>query len=644
MMKNSSQHIQDQLNELKTIKSNNTNIHKRRRNTVIQSQLRKNKLIGMGLSININEIQKLQSSIPHLVNVTNDPLMTESLLYPCREGTTRIGSNGGNNNVQQDIQLSGLKIQDEHAVLVNHLTDSSSGTTEVHIYPMEDAPLMVNGRKIHSSDGPVRLRHGDWILFGYNHVFRFKDPLNTGSDGGPIHSIARKLQYRDIIESASSLRPTTHRDQHLPKHDEWAAKNVFQHKDKMSIIKNLKVAMSLTTEANSIVEDMGFQQIFDCSISTTEINVQSLSLLNNTNDIENTFTNLINHGKHDIIIRGYYTNRHLFHELDKNFRKYEIDVDSSSSTSSIPSSTSSSSSVDPTQAIQDDENDASTMEYQRLPLFLETSLEPFGLFMINLRELYSKYLLNINNGTSNNSNSGKSAGLSAPMDDSGNRTMDATNSRNRSKSTAVFNYHNLFNSGEFKNRIIYQYIQCFIKAGIKEMNIIGPLKTRSNQYFASTNPTTPTPTPTAAATKGDYKKDERLLDPEEDDNGVTNTQYLMTLIKENAKLAHLLKIKNNKDNEMKHWPGTFLGMMIEQSSFFHVESVANLSFLFFFFSFFLFFCSSSFLLSNNTVDSSGQPAGYFSPDVKVFSDILNHDLESISSRWISNFLFSLEEK
>ena len=47
---------------------------------------------------------------------------------------------------------------------------------------------------------------------------------------------------------------------------------------------------------------------------------------------------------------------------------------------------------------------------------------------------------------------------------------------------------------------------------------------------------------------------------------------------------------------------------------------------------------SKFLLAN------GHPAGYFSPDVKVFSDILNHDLASISERWIHNFQFQVSSR
>ena len=66
----------------------------------------------------------------------------------------------------------------------------------------------------------------------------------------------------------------------------------------------------------------------------------------------------------------------------------------------------------------------------------------------------------------------------------------------------------------------------------------------------------------AARSEGEKKERmERLLDPEDPEgNGVTNTQYLMTLIKENAKLAHLLKTSREKEAENRHGPATFNGV------------------------------------------------------------------------------------
>ena len=56
---------------------------------------------------------------PHLVNLNEDPLMSECLVYYIKEGQTRLGR-PNNASVTQDIQLSGPLILSEHCVFNNH--------------------------------------------------------------------------------------------------------------------------------------------------------------------------------------------------------------------------------------------------------------------------------------------------------------------------------------------------------------------------------------------------------------------------------------------------------------------------------------------------------------------------------------------
>ena len=79
-------------------------------------------MAAIGLSLNSHEGSAAvgigqPSSMPHLVNLNEDPLMSECLLYYIKEGVCRVGRL--NSPVKQDIQLSGLNIQDEHCVLEN---------------------------------------------------------------------------------------------------------------------------------------------------------------------------------------------------------------------------------------------------------------------------------------------------------------------------------------------------------------------------------------------------------------------------------------------------------------------------------------------------------------------------------------------
>ena len=121
----------------------------------------------MGIAISVDELQKMQKSIPHLVNVSADPLMSEALLYPCKEGMTRIGSKEKDPEeentfeataaMRQDIQLTGLKIRDEHAVLTNH-------DHHCELRVLDSAQCMVNGIEVTSNDKPLTLCHGDWYV------------------------------------------------------------------------------------------------------------------------------------------------------------------------------------------------------------------------------------------------------------------------------------------------------------------------------------------------------------------------------------------------------------------------------------------------------------------------------------------------
>ncbi|XP_037088906.1 kinesin-like protein unc-104 [Pollicipes pollicipes] len=54
---------------------------------------------------------------PHLVNLNEDPSMSECLIYYIKEGITRVGS--AEANIPQDIQLIGLHIYNEHCIFEN---------------------------------------------------------------------------------------------------------------------------------------------------------------------------------------------------------------------------------------------------------------------------------------------------------------------------------------------------------------------------------------------------------------------------------------------------------------------------------------------------------------------------------------------
>ncbi|XP_068147761.1 kinesin-like protein unc-104 isoform X9 [Drosophila tropicalis] len=101
---------------------------------------------------------------PHLVNLNEDPNLSECLLYYIKDGLTRLGTHEA--NVPQDIQLSGSHILKEHCTFENR-------NSMVTLLPHKDAIIYVNGRKLVE---PEVLKTGSRVILGKNHVFRFTNP------------------------------------------------------------------------------------------------------------------------------------------------------------------------------------------------------------------------------------------------------------------------------------------------------------------------------------------------------------------------------------------------------------------------------------------------------------------------------------
>uniref|UniRef100_A0A8C1KKQ3 Kinesin motor domain-containing protein n=1 Tax=Cyprinus carpio TaxID=7962 RepID=A0A8C1KKQ3_CYPCA len=97
---------------------------------------------------------------PHLVNLNEDPLMSECLIYYIKDGVTRVGQE------DVDIRLSGQFIKELHCVFCSEVM-------VVTLEPLVGAETYVNGKRI--TDGVV-LKQGNRIVMGKSHVFRFNHP------------------------------------------------------------------------------------------------------------------------------------------------------------------------------------------------------------------------------------------------------------------------------------------------------------------------------------------------------------------------------------------------------------------------------------------------------------------------------------
>ncbi|XP_029564146.1 kinesin-like protein KIF1A isoform X13 [Salmo trutta] len=106
---------------------------------------------------------------PHLVNLNEDPLMSECLLYYIKDGITRVGRVDASS--RQDIVLSGHFIKDEHCTFTS--TTGPMGEIAVTLEPCEGAETYVNGKRV--TEATV-LKSGNRIILGKSHVFRFNHP------------------------------------------------------------------------------------------------------------------------------------------------------------------------------------------------------------------------------------------------------------------------------------------------------------------------------------------------------------------------------------------------------------------------------------------------------------------------------------
>lgn len=134
--------------------------------------------------------------MPHLVNLSDDPLLAECLVYNLKPGSTTVG------NVETattaEIRLNGSKILHEHCTFENE-------DDVVTVVPKDNAAVMINGQRI---DQPKRLRSGFRIILGDFHIFRFNHPQEARAERAEEGSRLKHSITADEIEDPSSPSPS----------------------------------------------------------------------------------------------------------------------------------------------------------------------------------------------------------------------------------------------------------------------------------------------------------------------------------------------------------------------------------------------------------------------------------------------------
>ncbi|OAQ62031.1 kinesin family protein [Pochonia chlamydosporia 170] len=115
--------------------------------------------------------------MPHLVNLSDDPLLAECLVYNLKPGTTTVGNVDTNADHQANIRLNGTRILHDHCKFENN----ADGT--VVVVPTDGASVMVNGKRITE---PKQLHSGYRVILGDFHIFRFNHPMEARAERAEV--------------------------------------------------------------------------------------------------------------------------------------------------------------------------------------------------------------------------------------------------------------------------------------------------------------------------------------------------------------------------------------------------------------------------------------------------------------------------
>ncbi|KAF9955154.1 kinesin-like protein Klp8 [Mortierella alpina] len=171
---------------------NETWEEKLRKTQEIQHE-RERTLEELGISVEKGHIGvHTPKKMPHLVNLNEDPLMSECLVYQLKPGKTQVGRL--ESLIPADIRLSGTNIHDQHC----HFENNNSTVT---LYPGKSSMTMVNGLRINK---PKRLRSGFRVILGDYHVFRFNHPEEVRRE----RDLQQQSTTSSSIVSSPASKPT----------------------------------------------------------------------------------------------------------------------------------------------------------------------------------------------------------------------------------------------------------------------------------------------------------------------------------------------------------------------------------------------------------------------------------------------------
>lgn len=153
---------------------------------------RENLLAELGVQVDARGVSiSTPRKTPYLVNLSEDPQLSECLIYNLRDGLTRCGTTG---DAECEIKLG---------ITPDVACTFTNNAQAVFVEPAAGASIMVNGHLISSA---TPLYNGFRIVIGSDvrHVFRFNDP--RPSRLRPPEPLARSPTPDGLFEDRSSPR------------------------------------------------------------------------------------------------------------------------------------------------------------------------------------------------------------------------------------------------------------------------------------------------------------------------------------------------------------------------------------------------------------------------------------------------------
>ncbi|XP_033643504.1 kinesin-like protein KIF14 [Asterias rubens] len=281
----------------------------------------------------VNEIREMEKSgvtfkvdntLPNLVNLNEDPQLSEVLLYVLREGQTRLGKTDGHSCHQ--IQLSGALVEDDHCLISN-----KEGA--VTVKPVGDAQTFINGSLISSRH---TLKHGDRVVIG-DHYFRFNHPQQVHDGSRSCESSVGAVDFefaRNELVAAQSARLEA----------ELEEERLKNHQEKIAGIRRAQEAAQLELSEQRKQYESKIQQLCmqldqqleqqensdhnreDTERQIQELNVQNKMLESQLSSSRRRLQLEVQAVQHDLKETEAYQS-HIFHELEIEKRKAETEMD-----------------------------------------------------------------------------------------------------------------------------------------------------------------------------------------------------------------------------------------------------------------------------------------------------------------------------